>query len=117
MPEIMFIVVVLPQPEGPSSATNSLSLMVKVSAFTALTEPKIFVRFDQINCRHVVDSRLARMNRRSVACEASSCVTRLGQATNTQPVTRHKPPASGSGAAGRLNLPFIGWAMRRMLVT
>src|ERR1700687_2786230 len=45
MPEIMFIVVVLPQPEGPSSATNSLSLMLKVRSLTAFTEPKNFARF------------------------------------------------------------------------
>ena len=45
MPEIMFIVVVLPQPEGPRRATNSLSLMVKVRSLTAFTEPKNFVRF------------------------------------------------------------------------
>src|SRR5580704_17318555 len=45
MPEIMFIVVVLPQPDGPSSATNSLSLMVKVRSLTAFIEPKNFVRF------------------------------------------------------------------------
>ena len=44
MPAIMFIVVVLPQPDGPSRATNSLSLISRSSDATAVKSPKRLVR-------------------------------------------------------------------------
>ena len=39
----MFIVVVLPQPEGPSSATNDPSGIVSSRSSTATSDPKRFV--------------------------------------------------------------------------
>ena len=44
MPAIMFMVVVLPQPDGPSSATNSLSPISRSSEATAVRSPKRLVK-------------------------------------------------------------------------
>src|SRR5215469_2093618 len=80
MPAIMFIVVVLPHPEGPSSATNSLSGTDKVSALTAVTEPNSFVR----SFRSIA-AIVARRNCRICYARHSTGVARLGQAAHTQP--------------------------------
>ena len=48
----MFIVVVLPQPEGPSSAVNDPSGTVSCRSRTATSEPKSFVRLLEANLRH-----------------------------------------------------------------
>jgi hypothetical protein len=44
----MFIVVVLPQPDGPRSATNDPSGIVRSRSSTATSEPKRFVRFSSL---------------------------------------------------------------------
>ena len=45
MPAIIFIVVALPQPDGPRRATNSLSLISRLRSFTAINSPNFLVRF------------------------------------------------------------------------
>src|SRR5690242_8571657 len=45
MPAVISRVVVLPQPDGPSSATNSPSRMSRSTASTAVTDPKRRVSF------------------------------------------------------------------------
>ena len=51
-------VVVLPQPDGPTRTTNSLSLMVRFALSTALTPPSYtFEMFLQLYCCHSATSR------------------------------------------------------------
>ena len=58
MPAIMFIVVDLPQPEGPSRAMNSPSAMVRSMVFSAVKAPNRLTRFSR---------RIALMPRTSAA--------------------------------------------------
>src|SRR6516164_8495715 len=83
MPAIMFIVVVLPHPEGPSSATNSLSGMDKVSALTAVTEPNTFVRSFRSIAAIVLALRLQKSSNISPA-KRSTRVARLRQTAHPQ---------------------------------
>ena len=51
-PEIMFMVVVLPQPEGPSSAVNDPWSTSRSSCSTACRSPKCFVRLSSVIFGH-----------------------------------------------------------------
>src|SRR5215510_10473612 len=65
-PDIMFIVVVLPQPEGPRSATNSLSLILRWSRSTAVSAPNFLVSpMSAIAAMSDPDRRHPRANRHS----------------------------------------------------
>ncbi len=46
----MFMVVVFPQPEGPSRAMNEPCGTSRLSAFTATTPPKSFVSVSSLIC-------------------------------------------------------------------
>ena len=45
MPAIMFMVVDLPQPDGPSSAMNSPSAIARSIVFSAVKSPNFLTRF------------------------------------------------------------------------
>src|SRR5262249_45849944 len=111
MPAIMFIVVVLPHPEGPSSATNSLSGMNKVSASTAVTEPNTFVRSFRSIAAIMTRVSLAEIVE-NLTRERSTCVARLWQTAHTQPCDL--PQTAGQwlrrGRAGKLAIHGMGYA-------
>ena len=75
MPAIMFIVVDLPQPEGPSSAMNSPSAMVRSIVFSAVKLPKCFTRFSRR-----IALMLATRLRIAPRCRPTDSTTRIASA-------------------------------------